>query len=451
MRKFSSTFPIVFAALALVYASWLLTFWPGILGQDSLALLNQIEGSVFQSGKPVMWHLFVQLLYEPHRRIELPIGVQLLLCALIHSRILAWLWCERMTKTFVFVLLFIALAPQVVYYQTALYADGLFSAAVAGLTFEAWRIVREKKVTALSLAYLCFLVPCALFLRPNGIFMAVVLVPLLLAVPRPDKLKILVVAAIWTVAYQAADAAHPSLQKHGALFPLAAFETVNFLQPDRMGLRPPSEHVTAPATAVLESRLPLSDLLKFYDRDYWDPLVYRFGGPALLDLSEAKKDLLVREFFCCNLWSNFPAFMASRVNIFLVSALGHGGFGGPDETLSIMPRIKSTSAVRPFDTGVVESLLRSMVHLSYIHRWILWTPFLGIGLLVAVMWRTWHRRQWLTFLVVAPLALQLAGVFVFSIAGEYRYLLFIFTSTAALLPIYAATRTPARTPATAVA
>ncbi|MEO5671065.1 MAG: hypothetical protein ABIR26_10280 [Ramlibacter sp.] len=451
MRKFSSTFLFVFAALALVYASWLITFWPGILGQDSLALLNQIEGSVFQSGKPVMWHLFVQLLYEPDRRIEVPIVVQLLLCALIFARILAWLWCERMTKSFMFVLFFIALAPQVVYYQTALYADGLFSAAVAGLTFEAWRIVRDKHVSALSLAYLSFLLPCALFLRPNGIFMAVMLVPLLLAVPKAGKLKILAVFAVWTVLYQIADNAHPSLQRHGALFPLAAFETVNFLQPDTMGLRPPSEHVTGTAIALLETRQPISEILKYYDRDYWDPLVYRFGGPAFLDFSETQKDLLVTEFFCCNLWSNFPAFMASRVNIFLVSALGHGGFGGPDETLNIMPLIKSTSAVRPFDTGFVESFLRSMIHLSYIHRWLAWTPFLGIGLLVVVMWRTWHRRDWLTFLVVAPLGLQLAGVFVFSIAGEYRYLLFIFTSTAALLPIYAATRTSPGTPATAVA
>lgn len=442
MPKSAKPFLLVFSLLILFYGAWLLTFWPGILGQDSLALIAQIEGSRYQSGKPVFWYLFVKWLYEPHRRIEVSIAVQLLLCAVIFARMLAWTWQARMRKTFFFVLLFIALAPQVAYFQTSLYSDGLFSAAVAGLTFEAWVIVRDRRVSGVSLLMLGLLIPFAVFLRANGYFMLVIVIPLLLAVPRQDKLKVLAVFGIWVLLYLIANYTHKSLHKHGALFPLAIFETVNFLQPHPTGLRPADEHITPETIALLERRKPIAEILKFYDRDYWDPLVYRAAGPGFLDYSKEEKTAIAREFFCCNLWNNFPAFMASRVNVFLVSAFAQGGFGGPDETVRIMPLIKSTSAVRPFDMGPVEPLLRSMYESSFTYRLLLWTPFLGIGLLVAVMRRTWHRREWLLFLVVAPLALQLAGVFAFSIASEYRYLLFIFTSVAALLPIYVATRTP---------
>ena len=188
--KISRPFLVTFLILVLAYGVWMANFWPGVLGQDSLAVLLQIEEGKIQSQKPVFWYLFVKWLYEPHRLVEVSVGVQLLLCALIFARILAWCWTEGMRKSFFFILVFICLAPPVLYYESALYSDGLFSAAVAGLTFEAWLVIRARQVKALSLLYLVVLIPIALFFRANGIFMLAVLVPLLLCVPRNDKLKL---------------------------------------------------------------------------------------------------------------------------------------------------------------------------------------------------------------------------------------------------------------------
>ena len=442
MNSSRRPFLAVFLLLVLAYCVWLLAFWPGVLGQDSLAVILQIEEGKIQSGKPIFWYLFVKWLYEPHRLIEVSVAVQLLLSAFIFARILAWCWNQGMRKTFAFILLFICLAPPVLYYQSALYSDGLFSAAVAGLTFEAWLIVRARRASAFSLAYLAVLAPIALFFRANGIFMLVILVPVLLAVPRRDKLKISAIFLFWLVCFVVANYTHKSMARHGTLFPLAIYETINFLQPyvNRTRVTGVDDLVTPDTITFLERRKPIREILAFYDRDYWDPLVYRAAGPGFLSLSKQEKALVVREFFCCNLWKNIPAFTASRVNIFLVAALAQGGFGGLDEVFTIVPMTQTGSVIRPFEMGPLRPLIRSAFDWSFAHRWLTWTPFLGIGLLVALMLRGWKRRQWPLLLLVAPLALQLGGIFFFSIAGEYRYLLLFFISAAALLPIYVATR-----------
>lgn len=447
--KTSRPFLVTFLLLVVAYGLWLLNFWPGVLGQDSLAVLLQIEEGKIQSQKPVFWYLFVKWLYEPHRLIEVSVGVQLLLSALIFARILAWCWQRGLHKAFFFLLFFICLGTPVLYYQSALYSDGLFSAAVTGLTFEAWQIVRARKVGTLSLLYLALLVPIALFFRANGAFMLAVALPLMACVPRGDKLKLGVVFVAWILIYSYANYTHKSMQKHGSLFPLAIFETVNFLQPYAIGSRVMGlEGLATPATiAVLERRRPIKDIIAFYDRDYWDPLVYRAAGPAFLSLSKEDKAVIVREFFCCNLWHNLPAFLASRVNVFMVAALANGGFGGLDETLTIAPQTKSRSQLRPFQLGWVDTGMRAMVDVSFKNRWILWTPFLGIGLVLALTVRGWKRRDWPLVMLMAPLLLQLGGIFFFSIAGEYRYLLLFFTGVVALLPIYIDTHAGTARPA----
>lgn len=435
----SRPFFFILAFLAVAYGTWLLAFWPGVVGEDGLGLLLQIEEGKVQSQKEVFWYLFVKWLYEPHRRIEVPIAVQLLLCAIIFSRMLAWCWRERMFKTFWFVLLFVALAPQVVYFQSALNADGLFSAAVAGLTFEAWQAVKARKISAPSLAYWALLVPIALFFRANGLLMLAIVVPAVLSVPRRDKFWISAIFLGWLLLHAYGNHAHRDIKRHGALFPLAIFETVNFLQPHPQGVRLASDSVTPETLSFLERRMPISQLQKYFDRDFWDPLVYRPGGPEFLSLTKEEKSFIVEEFLCCNLWKNIPAFLSSRVNIFMVAALAQGGLAPPDSAATYIPRTGSTSQSQPHDVGPVRVLWVSVAVWSASHRWLLWTPFPGIALVLALLVRFWRRREYLRLMVIAPLALQLAGIFAFSIAGEYRYLLMFFTGLAALLPIWVAT------------
>jgi len=103
-------FFVVLALIGSVYAFWLLTFWPGILGEDSVAILLKAQpGSSFQSGKTTAWYFFVRAFAGPTGLVEFPIAVQLLLCAVFFARILAWCWQQDMKGIFFFSLFLCAL------------------------------------------------------------------------------------------------------------------------------------------------------------------------------------------------------------------------------------------------------------------------------------------------------------------------------------------------------
>jgi hypothetical protein len=434
----------IFTGLALAWGLWWLAVWPGVVGQDGLAVLLQIEGRPIDSRKPMLWYLAVKALYGPTSRVEWVIGPQLLLGALIFSRILWWCWMQGLRRCFAAIALFVCLAPPVLLYQSAMYSDGLFAAGITGLTFEAWLIVRRRAVTPAQLAWLAVLLPLALFFRANGIFMLAIFVPVLWALDRRGRLAVALLVLAWLAAFGIAGRTHRSLDEHGTLYPLALFETVNFLQPRAMGLRGPDDQVTPETRRVLEHHRPIPEIVAYYDPDYWDPLVYRPGGPDLLALSRQDKKAIVREFLCCNLWKNVPDFLASRVNVFMVALLGQGGFPLPAHTPATLAQTRSLPAASLDGIQPLRDALRGFYDWSFSLRWLLWSPLPGIALMLAVAVAGWRRRDWLLVLLVTPLALQLAGIFVFSIAGEYRYLLPFFAAAAALLPMYAWTRRAAQ-------
>lgn len=430
----------IFAGLSLAWGLWWLAFWPGLVGQDSLAVMLQVEGRPDSSGKALLWYLMVKALYGPTGRVEAAVAVHVLLGAMVYSRILWWCWAQGLRKTFAFVAVFVCLAPPVLYYQTSLYSDGPFATAVAGLLFEAWLVVRRGTASRGALAWLAVLLPMALFFRANGIFMLAILVPLLWGVDRRSRIAIAGLAVAWLLVFGIAGRMNREVDGHGTLYPLALFETVNFLQPRPMGLRTPQSVVTPQTRHILERYQPIPFLVSYYDRDYWDPLVYRAGGPAMLYIEKQDKKALVRQFFCCNVWMNLPAFLSSRVNVFMVAVMAQGGFGLPEHSPILMALTKSRSAPGLEAAAPLRGVLLPVYHWSHSVGWFLWSPLVGVALAAALAVRGWRRRDRLLVLLVAPLGLQLAGIFFFSIAGEYRYLLPFLTATAALAPMLAAER-----------
>ena len=423
--------------LGTVYATWLLAFWPGILGEDSLAILLEVESQGrFESGKPNFWYFFVKLFYEPLRLVEAPIMVQMGLCALIFSRILAWCWHQGLRKTFAFLLLFVAVAPHMIYFMGLLNADGLFSVATTGLLFEVWLISRIKKIDAVSFAMVAITLPFAIFARTNGIVSLIPLFVVGYALGWPERLKLLGITVFWCGLMLIAGQVHTS-RKHDTLFPLAAFETANFLQPRPMGLKLPLAQVSERTVQILSTYNPIQKTIENYDRDYWDPLVYKAGGPDLLRLTPQERSDLVHEFFTHNLWLNIPSFASSRVNVFLVALLAQGGFAAVQDSAGVIARTKSQSEFRAFQLTGLEKTLKGIFDFSFSYRWLLWTPVLGIFLLFHTTRLAWKDRDTAVLAIVAPMILQLGGIFVFSIASEYRYLLPFFILPMVLLPILA--------------
>lgn len=433
-------FAIFFALLMLVYGSWLFVFWPGVLGEDSRAVLLEVLNPETQtSGKPAFWYYLIRLLYLPHQLTEIPIGAILMICAFILARILAWCWTKKRYKTALFSLFFICLTPHLIFFAGSLYPDGLFSIAVAGLLFEVWLLAQQRKASTLSIVMIAITLPIAAFARANGIIFLAPVAVLVFLVDRRGRRWIGGILVGWCSLMAVGSQAHKTAS-HGVLYPLAIFETVNFMQPRPMNLWVASPRVSPLTVATLTRYKPAELYVSYYDPDYWDPLVFNANGPQVMSLSEQDRKVIVKQFFRYNLWHNMPKLLGSRVNVFLVSAFAQGGLPSFDYAEYVLKFVNSNSTYRQFRWPSAEAALRALHEASYKHRWLFWTPFLGIGLLVWALGHGMQRRDMALLLISVPMLMQLGAVFIFSIAGEYRYILPFFTLPLVLLPALAGAR-----------
>ncbi len=432
--------PFIFLLLFLgvAYLLWLFAFWPGVLGQDSLAIILEVESDRhFQAGKPAFWYLYNLLLYGPWRLVELPILIQVFVCVVVNARILSWMRGQSLYKSFWYCLFFVTLAPSVLYYSIALYSDGIYTMAMMGMLFEVWLCYRARRVNAASLWMLALTVPFGLFARPNGFINAVALAALLFALPRLHRWRLVAVVLPWCLLAVFANSQYKYRYPIGSVFPLALYETVGFMEHRPMGLweydQPRISHESA--EALTSTGKTLEHISESYDHYYWDPLIFSEKGPRLLELSKQAKKTIVKEFFKYNLWHNFPAFAASRVNIFLYSALANGGLPPPESSHYILSQTKSESAIR-FRDAWPHKVLMPWYDFALRYRAIFWAPWVGLFLTIAATARAWRLRDRASLAVCSVFVLQWAAVFVFSIAGEYRYLLPFFTAPLVLLPVF---------------
>lgn len=448
-------FLVLWFMLTTVYTVWLMTFWPGVLGEDSVAILLEVQNAdAFRSGKTVVWYYFVKSLYGSTGRVEVPVGAALALCAAMLARILAWCWAQRLRKMLWFGLLTIALAPHMIYFMGTLYPDGLFAVASAALLFEVWLCVQRRTASIASLLMLAIALPFAAFLRPNGL---IFLAPVVIACAWLDarsRLRVLLITIAWSAAVFAGNQVHKSTTQE-TQFPLAAFETAGFLQKRAMNdlwtlyphmndpwvLKKPK--ISAATLEALSRQRPLEKIQQYRDPAYWDMLVFHPDGPQLGALADTDKHTVVREFWTYNLWQNLPDFLASRVNVFTSAALAQGGFPAMSYATNVLPRVSSQSTYRLWQWSTLEHWLLRVHAKSYAWRWLLWTPWLGFALLLWACTRGLQSAEAGLLLISIPMLIQWGGVFVFSIAGEYRYLLPFFTLPLVLLPAFVTRNKPA--------
>lgn len=424
----------IFSSIALIYIAYIFIYWPGILGQDGLALILEAEG-VQKSGKTPAWILFFNILYKPWRLVEVPIIIQLIICAILLSRILSWLHANNLYKSFWFCLVFIAIAPHLVFYNASLYSDGIYACALSSLLFEIWLTSKNKILTKHSFFILTLSAPFAIFGRPNGIINLIPLVAIIFLLGhKKEKIAIAGLIAL-CLAITFGASRHYKPHSIGSLFPMAIWETVNFLQPSVMNVHPP--HVSELTIKTLEERKPIPDIIKYYDRDYWDPLYFFPTGPIVGALSKESQDTIIKEFYRYNLWVNLPRFISSRVHVFLVAAFAHGGFPGPTYAKHILEQTQSQSVYRLWNLTTLETLLTKIHDFNFKYRSLLWSPFLGIFLVLVTFYMSIKHKNIPSLIVSGTLFLQLLAIFFFSIAGEYRYLMSFFTAPLVMLPVFA--------------
>jgi hypothetical protein len=207
-----------------------------------------------------------------------------------------------------------------------------------------------------------------------------------------------------------------------------------------MNLWVATPRISQPTLDTLKKYKPIETYIKYYDPDYWDTLVFQPEGPRVLSLSKQDQKVITRQFLRYNLWHNIPSFIGSRVNIFLVSALAQGGTPSFDYAEHVLKFTESKSQFRQHDLKFSEEVLRSHYEISYKYRFVLWTPFIGLGLLFWALKHGAKNRDLALLIVSIPMLVQLGGIFIFSIAGEYRYILPFFTLPLVLLPALSATQ-----------
>ena len=444
------------ALLSAIYLGWLLIFWPGVLGEDSAAILMEVDRpEQFRSGKSVVWYYFVKATYGLTHRVEVPIAILMLLCAFFFARMLSWYWCQQRKYLCIFLLLFVCAAPHMVYFMGTLYPDAIFAVASTALLFEVWIICKERHLSPLSLLVLTLALPLAVFIRPNGIlFLAPAVLATFFASGSSRYLLTTLIGIMCALVYTGTQTHRSTTQS--ALHSLVLFETVKLMQPRAMNdfweqmpdmndpwvLQGPK---LSPLTVrILEDYRPKEQLLSYSDPVYWDMLVFHPNGPQLLGLSQKDYQDLSTEFLRYNLWHNLPDVVASRVNVMLSATLAQGGFPALNYAPTVLARIEAKSRMRRFALDDAELALREVHRLSYQWRWLLWSPWLGLFLVAWITYRALNKKDYAAMLVAIPALLQLMAIAAFASAGEYRYLLLFFTLPLALLPALLSTESSRR-------
>lgn len=406
------------------------------MGEDSIAILLEVRTrGEFQSGKPSFWYWFVKETAGQHVKVEHTVAAQMLVCALVFSRILWWLQQAGMKKTFWGGLVFVALAPHTLYFISSLYPDGVFAVSVSGVLFECWLILRTRSVTPINGLLLFATLPFAVLARTNGIALLVLFIPMIICTRDRSRLTLGLLLASTIFGSWLVNTTHPT-KKHDIFFPLVVFETVNFLQPRAMNFWYEQPRVSKMTTDALERHRPLSLILSNYDRDYWDPLNYKADGPLLGAMPEGDKRILVHQFFTYNIWQNIPAFLSSRVNVFLVSALAEGNYPGISATKYALNRVPTGSIHLKYTPLSLSEIADKIFKTSEKFRWILWSPLPTILLLMIMACQSFNNQRSADNWIVWSMTLQFVAIFTLSIAGEYRYLYPFFAFSLVALSIY---------------
>lgn len=431
-------------ALLACYGLWYAGVWPGPMGQDGYSLIANInQGAPRYSGKDPAWLLYALGTYGLSQRIEVMMMPLLLMHAAILSRIIGWTYLQGHRKVAIFLLVFIGCAPHVLNYATSLYPDAIFSLALVGVLFEIWITLRRGRLTWWSGIFIFVAFPAAALFKSNGALLVLPLAYLAFRLRGRQRWAVVLTVAFWMVVVQLGSEAADLGSGHGAVQPLVLFETVNFMQSKPMKLWETRHMVTNKTKEIIYRHASQEDIDRLFDRDYWDTLWHQNHEVVKFwNMNKQDQRALRREFLTYNLWRNIPAFVSSRVNIFLAAAFAQGGMVGPDNAKAGLSAVQTLSIYNPFGLELIPAFIRRAFAASYDWRFILWTPFIGLGLTFYCFRKAIREKNRDESVVVSLLALQLAGIFVFSIAAEYRYLLMFFYAPLLLLPMVLEWRAP---------
>ena len=429
--------------LLLLHFAWYLGVWPGPMGQDGYSLIANInQGSPRYTGKEAAWLLYALLTYGTTHRVEALVIPSIFLHVLIFTRIISWTYAQGHRKSATFGLIFIALTPHVLNFETSLYPDSIFSLAFIGILFEIWISLKNRKLNAYSAISIITLLPIAAFFKGNGILIIIPTLYLASRLKGGQRWIVLITIIFWITVVQVGGKFLQLGKGHGALKPLILFETINFMQSRPMNLWENRHMVTDKTKTVIHQYISQENIDSLFDRDYWDTLWHQNHEQVKFrHMTKTDSRILKREFFKYNLWRNIPAFTSSRVNIFLASCFAQGGMVSPNDAQRGLQSVDTRSTFNVFNLKYLPQITNNLFERSYSLRFLLWSPLFGIYLIFRCTALAISQKNLDSLIITSTLISEMAGIFIFSIAAEYRYVLIIFFSPLLLLPLLSSQKT----------
>lgn len=431
---------VFFLASVLVYGSWLIAFWPGIVPFDSLDQWRQATTGLYVDASPFLTTLLMVVVRSVGGTLSTYIGIQLIVYCATLAVVLDWLWRRAVGRVWTLVAAFVFLTwPQFGYHATVPLKDVPFTLLVLAIGFVSYRIVvgmgpAGRRKALIVLAILCGVLPA---IRYNGFPFLVVPGLTFLALRRLDWRRsigliigsILVFASIDVGLFRMMD-----VQDAPMMVEEFYLKSIGAIAAD------PDGRFTPEQVEAIEKILPLADfeVLHTPTTSLWIRMkVFELHGvntesPALVDdpeVLEAWHDA-VRSAILSNPASLVRDRLKMSVSMFGVAPNSYKYQTESDDVAGVTD-FSQTHPV-PQATEAARSYL-ALTHSNRLLEWLFWAAWVP-GLASLGFWiASVARKRPGTFIYTTFLLIHVATLLIAAPANDYRYVFFLHMS-AVILP-----------------
>ncbi len=322
-------------ASGMAFVAWMpyyLTYYPGIVSPDYVEIISQCTGKIpFTNHHPVLFVFFIKIILTPCAKLfgmqtaaAIVTGVHMALFALMLGYMAHWLYRKGAGKPWYgLAVAFIALNPVIAVFSVYMTKDVLFGGIFLLYILLLYDLAQSKaealktpKGFGRFLAFSLLLV----FLRNNGIYIALAVVAVLLFLYRAYKKRLLLCAALLLLSY--------GLLK-GPAFAALGIAGESFAESMSIPLQQIAQTICDEGempkedAAFLERLLPFETVKEVYVPGYTDP--YKFHEAFDDALLNAKK----KEFLL--VWARLlPYNLDSYMKAYLMQTAGYWHIGESD-------------------------------------------------------------------------------------------------------------------------
>ncbi len=425
-------FFLFFFISTLVFTVWWLAFFPALMSPDSH---NQwTQSSIFRLNDwiPYLHTILIislRLLWDSPAIVAL---FQIIWTSILFSWIFSYCIKRGGSKwvTYLMFLLFITSIPIAIYNLTV-WKDIPFSLSLITIGFMLVRLKTEQIIwNWKDIALLTLFSIAAVQFRHNGIIY-IVLLPLICSIFFFKQISnVIKFTGILLLLFLITYFALPNILK---VKPMPAWFDQMYIYQATTGFyaRLPDADMTQESKELIAASLPGENIAQIYDPRYMDPIIFNKHQDKNLIGSSNFWDKLTKDFFSYNLIHNFDIYITDRWDMM------HSVITGRVYVIS-------EESIVPGKQSLLPSL---RIHLSQLLAWlmlyeqkpirsIIWGTSIGLILLLITFIIGLAKKRYEMLIFSSILLVQVPVLFVFNVAGDWRYMYFIYLAIFVCIPLY---------------